>query len=154
MQLNLHSTGASFAKDSGPRDLIVSLVEDNPGADRKELFEKFARSLNKKSKDYRRAIEWYFFVNMYEYLTGSRHRQRDPVQLAEVRQANRNAIEQIKAKIVMLDLVMPNGKTIRDCTGHEMASFGTRFKKVAARVGKVNSVGSVLSEDELQKLMK
>jgi len=157
MNMDLHAKGASFiamASEHNPRDLVVELVKKNPEADRKQLFVTFREMLDESGDDYKRAVEWYFFVNMYDYLVTSRRAVPDPVERAEARVQQRERIEAIKAQIVMLDLQMPNGKKMRDCTGAEMAKFGNRYQRIAERVGKGRLVGSVLDEDQVRAIMK
>lgn len=156
MNLALHATGASFiatANEHNPRDLVVELVKKHPEMDRKALFDAFRSALEDAGDDYRRAVEWYFFVNMYDYLVTSRNRRADPVERANAKTLEREHIGSIKAQIVMLNLTMPNGKAMRDCTGAEMAKFGNRYQKIAERVGKAKLVGAVLDEDAVRKIM-
>lgn len=156
MNMELHSTGASFIAektDHNPRDLVIETVKAMPEASRAERFERFRLILAEMGDEYHRAIEWYFFVNMHDYLTTARN-QRDPMQRAEAKVKQTELVESIKAQIVMLDLTMPNGKAMKDCTGAEMAKFGNRFQKIAERVGKAKTVGSVLSEEQVKGIMK
>jgi hypothetical protein len=53
---------------------------------------------------------------------------------------------------ILLDLVMPNGKAMRFCTGDEMAKFGTAYSIIAERVGSV-LVGEILVESEVRGLL-
>lgn len=155
MNMALHSTGASFIAektDHNPRDLVIEVVKAMPEAGRKERFEQFLADLSEAGEEYRRAVAWYFFVNMHDYLTTSRN-HADPVQRAQARVQQREVVERIKAQIVLLDLTMVNGKAMRDCTGAEMAKFGNRFQKIAERVGKTKTVGSVLSEDQVKTIL-
>lgn len=159
MNMELHAKGASFIAmktDHNPRDLVIELVKKQPDADRRELFETFRTMLEDSGDDYRRAVEWYFFVNMYDYLVTSRRTPPDPMQRAEARVQQRERVEAIKGQIVMLDFLMPigDGKPMRDCTGAEMARLGNRYAKIAARVGKTTTVGSVLNEEQVRALMK
>lgn len=157
MNMELHAKGASFiahTTEHNPRDLVVEIIKAHPDGNRKELFDKFRRHLDDAGDEYRRAVEWYFFVNMHDYLVTNRTRRDDPVQRTRERTAQRELIESVKAQIVMLDLTMPNGRAMRDCTGAEMATFGNRFQKIAERVGKTKTVGSVLNEGEVQAIMK
>jgi len=156
MNMDLHANGASFIahkQDNNPRDLVVELVKEAPTATRNELFAQFRERLDEAGDEFRRAVEWYFFVNMYDYLVTNRSARRDPVQRAEARVQQRETVERIKAQIVMLDLTMPNGKAMRACTGQEMATFGNRFQKIADRVGKTKVVGKVLNEDQVREIM-
>lgn len=155
MNMGLHSTGASFVagrEDSNPRDLVVDVVKNNPSGTRKEQFEQFRASLQESGDEYQRAVDWYFFVNMQSYLTGTRHRA-DPVVRQAAVQQRAEMVEHIKAQIVVLDLTMPNGKPMKDCTGAEMAKFGNRYQKIAERVGKTKTVGSILNEEQVRGIM-
>lgn len=53
------------------------------------------------------------------------------------------------AKFIVLDLTMPNGKKLRDCTGHECTKLGGLFATIGKRVGATKTVGDVLSEEDL-----
>ena len=155
MNTELHANGASFIagkSEHNPRDLVIDAIKMVPGGTRKDVFERFRTLLAECGEEYQRAVEWYFFVNMHDYLTTNRN-QHDPVQRAHAKAKQREAIERIKAQIVMLDLTMPNGKAMRDCTGAEMAKFGNRYQKIAERVGKAKLVGAVLDEDAVRKIM-
>lgn len=157
MHTQLHARGASFIAaqtSDNPRDLVIEAIESLPDNDVKDQFDKFRSMLNNQSDAYQRAVDWYFFVNMRDYLVNPRTRTQDPMQRADALAQQRERIEAIKAKIVMLDLTMPNGKAMRECTGQEMATFGNRFQKIATAVGKSKKVGDVLSEEQVQKIMK
>jgi hypothetical protein len=155
MNMELHSTGASFIagkSEHNPRDLVIDAIKAMPGAGRKEVFERFRTMLAEAGDDCNRAVEWYFFVNMHDYLMTNRNRP-DPIERATARQQQTERVEAIKAQI-MLDLDMPNGKKMRDCTGAEMARFGNRYQRIAEKVGKAKTVGSVLNEDQVKAIMK
>lgn len=157
MNMELRAQGASFIagkSDQNPRDLVIESLKVMPEAARKDVFDHFRSALHEAGEDYQRSVEWYFFVNMYDYLTTNRTRPKNPVERAEARVAQREVVERIKAQIIMLDLTMPNGKPMRDCTGGEMARFGNRFQKIAERVGKSKLVGSVLSEEQVRAVMR
>jgi hypothetical protein len=53
----------------------------------------------------------------------------------------------------VLDLVMPNNKPMRFCTGAEMAKFGGIYGQIAEKVGNANLVGMVLTEAEVKPLL-
>ena len=57
-----------------------------------------------------------------------------------------------EAAVKLLDLSMPNGKPLRDCTGSDCKKFGGWLGKIAAKVGARQKVGSVLSEAQVRKL--
>ena len=59
-----------------------------------------------------------------------------------------SVVDEIKIKVIMLlDLMLPNGKLLRDCTGVECRAAGGWLVKIADRVGD-GVVGEVLSENE------
>ena len=148
--------GASFlAKQAtdNPREMLIHLIEKNKDATKDDLFKIFRKHLDDEP-GYQRAVDWYFFINMYEYAMTNRNRNKDPVERAEARERQSKMVESIKAQIIMLDLTMPNGKAMRECTGGEMAKFGNRFQKIAERVGKTKLVGEVLAEDQVKAIMK
>lgn len=156
MNTELRSTGASFVagrERDNPRDLVIDVVKNNPQASRSDQFEQFRALLQESGGDYQRAVDWYFFVNMQSYLTGARDRS-DPVTRAAATKQRENLVESIKAQIVLLELPMPNGKAMRDCTGGEMAKFGNRYQRIAEKVGKTKTVGAVLNEDQVRTILK
>jgi hypothetical protein len=56
-------------------------------------------------------------------------------------------------EVALLDLVMPNAKAMRFCTGEEMAAFGKAYEKIAERVGAA-MVGEVMVEAEVKALRR
>lgn len=157
MNMELHSTGASFvaAKEhDNPRDLVLETIKKGPSLTRKERFEDFRGLLKENNEEYQRAVDWYFFVNMHDYFTTNRSRPADPVERAEARQRQSETVERIKAQIILLDLTMPNGRLLGDCTGADLMTMNSRFKKLADRVGKAKIVRDVLTEDQVKEIMK
>jgi hypothetical protein len=53
---------------------------------------------------------------------------------------------------LLLDLVMPNGTTMRYCTGTQMAGFGMAYAKIAEKAGDA-MVGEVMVEAEVKALL-
>lgn len=53
------------------------------------------------------------------------------------------------ANVILLDLVLPNGKKLRDCTGRECKKAGGWLIQVGERVGDRGIVGAKLDEAEL-----
>lgn len=154
--VTLHETGASLmsakAKGSKPvaMDIVKKAIERDPEGTREEQFEVF-RSLLK--KDTEREALFYFFVNMRSYFVTNRS-IRDPMQRAQAKQQQEDMVESIKAQIMLLDLTMPNGKPMKDCTGAEMSKFGNRYQRIAEKVGKAKLVGAVLNEEQVRGILK
>lgn len=157
MNTELHSTGASFVaakEENNPRDIVLEAIKALPEGTRTERFEKFRSDLAELPDAYHRAVEFYFFVNMHDYFTTNRSRGRDPLERSSHHIQQVELVESIKAQIVILNLTMPNGKSMRDCTGAEMAKFGNRYQRIAESVGKGKLVGDVLSEEDVRKIIK
>lgn len=147
------ASAVAKGSSANPRELLLRLIEQHSNVKKEELFEIFRVEITDEPS-YQRAVEWYFFINMYEYAVTSRSRTRDPVERAEAAARVRDRVEEIKAQIVLLDLTMPNGKAMKDCTGAEMARFGNRYQRIAEKVGKAKLVGAVLNEDQVKAIMK
>jgi hypothetical protein len=66
----------------------------------------------------------------------------------------RELVEQTKRKIVgrLLDLVMPNGKTLAGSTGAECRKTGGWFMAIAQKVGPRQHVGDILDEAEVRAI--
>lgn len=65
------------------------------------------------------------------------------------------ALDEMRAKlrsVVLLDLVLPNGKALRDATGAECAKAGGFFADVAKSVTPSQVVGKHRTEGELQNI--
>lgn len=144
---------ARGATTKNPFETVYSLVDDNPGADKQSLFAQFNDHAGD-DPELQRAVNYWFFCNAHSYATTSRNRRADVEKRREAKVHQEVLAEKFVTQIVVLDLTMPNGKAMRDCTGAEMAKFGNRFQKLAERVGKTKTVGSVLNEDQVKEIMK
>ncbi|MGP0085785.1 MAG: hypothetical protein ACLP0B_19490 [Steroidobacteraceae bacterium] len=80
-------------------------------------------------------------------------RTAPPEQKARERAQVRTAASAVAARVLLLNLVMPNGKPMRACSGEEMAGFGAGYARIAEKVGNA-LVGAVLDERQVQALMK
>ncbi|WP_414461781.1 hypothetical protein [Hyphomicrobium sp. DY-1] len=87
------------------------------------------------------------------------HQPPSPMLVRRTREesAARTAIvfEQMKAKVrsvVLLDLLLPNGKALRDATGAECAKAGGFFVDVAKAIKPTQVVDRHLSEGDLQNI--
>jgi len=71
------------------------------------------------------------------------------------KQTREQAIKEVAEKIrqtVLLDLIMPNGKKLRDCTGTECGEFSSAYARLKDKVGR-RIVGKVLSEKEIRSIV-
>jgi hypothetical protein len=140
-------------KTPAARNLLLQLIEESPDANNTAL----ARLLQERADEEVTEIVFLYFVhNHVEALKRGRRLTR---------KRRRRAISPAKAKAkvraALLDLVMPNGKPLRDCTGQECERYGRAdeqrgrwLQRVAAKVGPDKHVGEVLDERQLKALMR
>ena len=144
----------SFRKAS-PRDLLRQMVEENKHSSEKTLHKKFATAV-RNDDDYLDAIIEYWFANNYRSLV------HKPEHVVRVEHQQRNArVETIKERVkiaatrmVLLDMVLPSGKSLRDSTGKECKKAGGWLTKVAALLKPTQKVGDVLSESKVKELFR
>lgn len=134
--------------------LVEAVVRKMPNASRKEQFAEFEQMVDDDGPDRDREIRWYYFVNMRDPIIRGDRKHSPPQQSHEQRQEYEQRVESIKDKIVLLALAMPNGKAMSACTGSEMDKFGGAYKAIAKRVGPTNTVGAVLTEEQVKALVK
>lgn len=144
---------------ANPRELLKRVIDDNPGADRPALFALFKEALQD-DDEYIAAIVEYWFANNYNSIihtplsrpTNAATYERT---VADIKEQLGKKIKE-SAAIALLDMVMPNGKTLADCTGGECMTLrrniGGWLLRVARRVKTDETVGSTLTEEQLQAL--
>ena len=177
--LEIGKTGASKQswRSPGPRALLKTLMDEAKDPhDGKVLFKDFlaavlpaaVRSAFENEDEERRlvAVIEYWFTNNHNSMVQLYPRPGDKKREAErkkarvetetkIRLAVRNKIQD-EAKLLLLDWIMPNGKTMGDCTGQEVRQFGRKvapwLSKIAAKVKPGEIVRNVLSEDDVRKM--
>lgn len=150
MQLETGTYGAKVQswRRANPRDVLKALVESNPGADEGALLKMLRDRLEEDDgRDYLDSIVEYWFINNYNSLV-----PRSPARRINV-ESVKAGIKKSAVKMVLMDLVMPNGRTLRDCTGGECAAFGGWYERIGAKVEAGQKVGEALSEKELHELL-
>jgi hypothetical protein len=161
--VDMGTTGAkrqSWEKDN-PRELLRRLIEKHPQYSRDRALSEFKKLLDGR-QTYIETIVEYWFSNNYASLVD---RENDPVQrikrigeqTAALREGLNKAVE-TRVKIVLLDMVMPNGKPLRGCTGKECGEFARTIGAWLARVSKqirpTDVVGDVLTEKQVATFYK
>lgn len=61
------------------------------------------------------------------------------------------AIKVRAIQMVLLDMVLPNGKPLRDCTGKDCAKAGGWLSKIAGAIKPTDKVGAALNEEQVRK---
>ncbi|GEM_PF-5131432 len=146
---------------SNPRDLLKRLIEENPGADKATIHKTFRDEVRgEDGEEYLDSVIEYWFSNNYHSLVDPAPRRERPAaqktdRVAEIREKVKTRIRQ-EAQIILLDMVLPNGKPLRECTGTECSQLGTKvgawLTKIAGKVKPSEVVGDVLDEAQVRKL--
>lgn len=126
-----------------PRQIVINLVADHPGASMEDLFVKF-RAIVDGDPEARRIIDRYYFTHVFLHL------RKEPPQ-----RVSRAKVENIKRKlksVILMNLNLPSGKKLRDATFAECAEAGGWFIAVARHGEPEQIVGKVMTEDELRAL--
>lgn len=143
---------------ANPRDVLKRLVDEHPtwGKDR------LLKALHEKVINNERLIETiieYWFTNNYHSLIPVERPRASPVEKQTAVSVARGKIQRRiaqEAQVLLLELMMPNGKNLRDCTGQECESLATKMGgwllRVSKRIGPNKTVGEVLNEDQLREL--
>lgn len=158
------ATGQSW-NSSNPRPLLEKLMDryEDPRKkdDKLAIFKAFREEvLSDEKQNALNAIIEYWFTNNFVRLIEEKYSgQKTRKQRAAEARANRAEVETQKsrikaaaAKLVFLDLMLPNGKSLRDSTGKECASAGGWFAKIAAQIKPNEIVGNALTEKQLRAL--
>jgi hypothetical protein len=151
---------------ANPRDLLKKLLEAHGDRDDKDkMLKLFYEKLEEADKAYTDAIVEYWFTNNYNSLTAERV-IRDPASRAARQKTETAVAGQMKselrekiigaANLMLLALVLPNGKKLADCTGRECRALskktGSWLKKIADKIKPDERVGDRLSEADVRKL--
>lgn len=131
------------------RGVLLRLMTDNPTAEKEHLESLYLKLVLKSPELKEEAIRRCFandlaMINQGKINTKI-HNIRSKTQI----------VKEIGEKIrqtVLLDLVMPNDKKLRDCTGTECGKFSSAFAKLKDKVGR-RVVGKVLTESEVRKII-
>lgn len=154
-QTGIYGAKRQTWKRASPRDLLKRLMDENGRASEQAIQRKFTVAV-RDDEDYIDAIIEYWFANNYRSLV---HKQPQVTQAARAEHAALAEVikEKIKvaaARMVLLDMVLPNGKPLRDSTGKDCAKAGGWLSKIAAEIKPTQKVGEALSEAEVQKLFR
>lgn len=139
-----------------PTEVIVRLIEENPGASR-DVLEKLFIAEIEDDRDYRTPVLKYFFINAWSGLHPLARRKvskREIEQrITEERQAVEKKFQELKRAVILSELIMPNNKKVADCTGIEMMKFG-KWHAAVGKIVKRRVVGKVLNEEQLYDLWR
>jgi hypothetical protein len=147
-------TGASRIswKHDSARNLLARIMQEYPDGDYKTWAQHLRERAPEEDCDW--PIYLYFTHNHANALNRERRKRR---------YIKQKGVKRAKARLrtALLDLVLPNGKRLAECTGAECKRFGQQDRKrgvwlerVGDEVGPTKLVGDVLDERHLKSLMR
>lgn len=151
---HIGSTGAKRQtwKKANPRELLKQIVEETTSEDK--AYDEFVAAIDG-DRAMMEAIIEYWFANNYRSLTYQpTYEPREATKRRE-QMADRAAtiIKTRAEQMVLLEMTMPNGKTLAECTGKEVANFGTKFLALSKAVRPNEKIGT-LSEIEVRRFLR
>lgn len=153
-EIGIYGASRQSWKEDPARALLLEIYQANKGKSDKELAALFLEEALENTRVTTSALE-YFATNGLNRLRAEFPDSESAIKRARMRQESTKRVHEIKQNIkermVMLGLTMPNGKVMRYCTGTEMIGFGGWYAKIGKKVGR-KMVGQVLNEDEIWKL--
>jgi hypothetical protein len=156
--MNLHTTehGATQRRrEDGPRQLLTKVLLKYPKSSRKRQIELFKEKVLDSKTDYLldKIIEEWADKNLRALTRPSR-----------VAQARKRSAQSVKGKktrlkkLVLLSLVLPNGKTLGETTGAECVKLGPKVGRwlstIGSRVSPTELVGKALTEKQVRTLLE
>jgi len=141
-------TGKTGAKKQtwlkNPRELLAKIVRENPHISDDDLFEIFYDKIKSFPSMIETCIQYWFVNNLRSLRTRTFERKKIDPKLAE----------EVEEQIIinLLDVVLPNGKKLRDSTGLECKRAGSWYTRIGERIGDGNIVKDVLTNDDLRKI--
>jgi hypothetical protein len=147
----LGATKISWEHDSA-RNLLLQIIEEYPDGNNQIWAQHLRERAPAEDCDW--PIYLYFVTNHARALMRGPKRKRK-------RGKTGGAVAKAKVRARLLDLLMPNGMALRDCTGQQVENFGKAdeqrgrwLQRVAAEVGPDKRVGEVLGEKQLKALLR
>lgn len=137
--------------------MLIDLIRGNPRASEKETLDELWDQVKSNSQIYRLLIDNWFIRN-YSNL-------RDRIEVKEdgstvyktprksfYRPASASTERAVKIirNLVIMDLLMPNGKQLRDCTFADLANLGNWARDLCKHGKPTEVVGKKLTEDQVR----
>ena len=143
------------SRKANPRDILLKLMEEHKSTSEKDLRRLFTDKVIE-DHDQLDAIIEYWFANNYRSLVAKKIETPETKATAVAARSARVAavkaeIKVRAARMVLLDMVMPNGKALRDSTGKDCANAGGWLAKIAKAIKPTQIVGKALSEAQVRK---
>lgn len=138
-----------------PREILSSIKKKNPAADKEALIVLFREHLLSRERGARAALHSVigFYVNhVYDSLFSASR----AAGLAARRENRKRADAEAQAfirrahRIMLLDLVLPTGKRLRNSTKEEVEATGGWYAELGAKLKPGETVGRAWKEDQVR----
>lgn len=147
-------TGAATLRRRARRDPLAVMHElrtENPQRSKNWIIAAWKDRIAA-DPDLQDAVNDYAAANCWSQLESS-DKQKSPApktgeQIAEERERIARVVGDAAKKLTLLELVMPNGKKLRNCTFKECGEFGSWFKILATKGRPSEKVGDKFKTDE------
>lgn len=144
-------------RKANPRDMLKQILDKNPDLNKTEAFDLFYLQASDDPEIVQSIME-YWFVNNYHSLVHSyipriNTKQIQEEKAKEIKEKVKQKIVE-EAKIMLMDLILPNGKQLRHCTGQDCRRAGGWFLKIANKIRPREIVGTMLSEEDVRRLYR
>lgn len=154
-------TGAAAtrrASVSNPMELLNTLRERNPTESFERQFTKWRQLVERNDKHLTSAL-LYAFRNYWSALDRDQRAERrseiwkseQVKEKAEQEQQVQQLVKQVKT-IVLMDMMLPNGKKLRDASFADCTKAGGWYRKIAKKGRPHQIVGAVLTEEQLRTI--
>lgn len=153
-------------------DIFQRSLRNDPDGSRKDQFKAFLKAIRESDDLVEQLAETYFEQNYHRFKIQEKGgsvqivgtpveerraatiaaRQERDAQIETLAQARVNrALDHIK-NIILLDLKMPNGKKLRECTGADLAKIGGWASELSTHIGATEVVDKHLNEADVRNV--
>lgn len=152
-------TGAKrvSVEEANTRHLLISIMEQYPHDSESKLLRRYQEAV-KDDPEMLDVIIRYKFANDYAAITNPKKpRHRDPRAIIDATARLRTGLQKHikeKAEQMLMDLIMPNGKRLSDCTISYCQRLGGWMARLAKGKNPRQTVGHIYTESELRELRK
>ena len=158
-----------MTKQRSLSDTYQRVLKNDPDGSRKDHFKAFLAEVSSDPKLIEALAEDYF-ERMYarwkiqrigksHSIVGTPATERRAEQSRAQRQNVKNMVSETVGRItnrinriVLMEMTMPNGKRLRDCTGAELTRFGGFYSEVARHLKPSQVVDKHMNESDLQAI--
>jgi hypothetical protein len=141
------------------RPILMRIVKENPTASTEQICERFWEEV-REDLDQLKGIVFYVgnlgvraLTPKHKKRTGSAHEVEVKKAVAIMKTKIKKRIAE-EARLLLLDLITPNGKPLRNCTGQECRALGSWYAQLGQKVPANKTVGNCLSENQVYRLWK